>query len=116
MRKLIFQTLKGRHFLLGGPINIIFNLCLVIKVHFLKYAKSLLLSIQNKVKGLNLYLKASHLVYLVKRWYGSRIYTDCQQNFFSSEHDTGRRTLVVTFLAEQKREYNAMRFDTELVL
>ena len=33
--------------------------------------------------------KAKHLVYVGPRWYGSRIYVDCQQKLFSSEHDTG---------------------------
>ena len=39
-------------------------------------------------------------------WYGSRIYADWQQKFFSLEHDFGARILLVTFLAEQKREYD----------
>ena len=52
-------------------------------------------------------LKANHLVYIIPKWYGSWIYADCQQNVLSSEHDTGRRIFLVTFLAEQKRESNA---------
>ena len=57
----------------------------------------------------NLSVKANHLMYIVPRWYDSRIYTDCQQNFFSSEHDTGGKILLVTFLEEQKKEYDTQR-------
>ena len=39
----------------------------------------------------------------------SRIYADCQQKLFSSQRDPGRRILQVTFLAEQKRGYDAQR-------
>ena len=53
--------------------------------------------------------KANHLVYIVLRCHGSRIYTDCQQNLFSSEHDTGARILLVTFLTQQKLAYEALR-------
>ena len=31
-------------------------------------------------------VKASHLVYIEPRWCGSRIYADCQQMLFSSDH------------------------------
>ena len=54
-------------------------------------------------------IKANHLVYIVPRWYGSRVDADCQQMLFSLEHDTGGRILLVTFLAEQKRKYEAQR-------
>ena len=64
------------------------------------------------IRKSNSVLKASHLVYTVPRWYGSRIYADCQQNVLSSEHDTGGRILLVTFLAEQNREYNARRYSS----
>ena len=50
-------------------------------------------------------IKANHLVYIVPRWCGSRIYADCQQKLFSLRHDSGARILLVTFLAEQKGEY-----------
>ena len=52
-------------------------------------------------------VKASHLVYIVPRWYGSRIYADCQQKLFSSVPDTDGRILLVPFVAEQKRGYEA---------
>ena len=52
-----------------------------------------------------IYIKANHVVYIVSRQYGSRIYAHCQQKLFSSEHDTGGRILRVVFLAEQKRQY-----------
>ena len=45
----------------------------------------------------------------MSRWYGSQIYVDCQQKLFPLEHDTGEKIQQVTFLAEQKREYNAQR-------
>ena len=57
-------------------------------------------------------LKANDLLYIMPRWYGSRIYADRQQNVVSSEHDTNERILLVTFLAEQKREYNAQRYSS----
>ena len=40
------------------------------------------------------------------RWHWSRIYADFQQKLFSSEHNTARRILLVTFLEEQKRDYD----------
>ena len=51
------------------------------------------------------------------RWYDSQIYAGCQQNLFSSEHDTNWRILLVTFLAEQKRVgcVEITIFDAELV-
>ena len=62
-------------------------------------------------------VEANHLVYIVPRCYQSRIYVDCQQKLFSSEDDSGGRILQVTFLKEQKREYDAeiIIFDTKLV-
>ena len=60
--------------------------------------------------------KASHLVYIVPRWYGSRIYADCPQKLFWSEHDTGERFLLITFLAEQKRDYDAQRVCVSLFM
>ena len=43
-----------------------------------------------------LFCKANHLLYIVPTWYGSRTCADCQQKFFPSEHDAGRRFLLVT--------------------
>ena len=43
-----------------------------------------------------LFCKANHLLYIVPTWYGSRTCADYQQKFFPSEHDTGRRFLLVT--------------------
>ena len=62
-------------------------------------------------------MKANHLVYVVPRWYESRIYADCHQKLFSSEHDTGGKILLVTFLAEKERVRRAeiIIFDTELL-
>ena len=54
-------------------------------------------------------IKANHLAYIVPRWYRSRIYPDYQQKLFSLGHDTGGRILLVTFLVEQKKEYDAQR-------
>ena len=54
-------------------------------------------------------MKANHLVYIVPTWYGSQIYADSQQILFLQEHVTGERILQVTFLAEQKREYDSQR-------
>ena len=54
-----------------------------------------------------IYFKANRLVYTVQKWYGNGIYADCQQKLFSSEYDTGLKISLVTFLAEQKREYDA---------
>ena len=42
-------------------------------------------------------------------WKGNQIYADCQQKLFSLEHDTAGRILLVTFLVEQKREYDEQR-------
>ena len=39
----------------------------------------------------------------------SQISAACQQKLFSSGHDAGKRILLVTFFAEQKREYNVQR-------
>ena len=52
-------------------------------------------------------IKANHLGHVVPRWYGSRIFADCQQKLFPSEYDTGRRFLLVPFLAEQLRDRTA---------
>ena len=62
-------------------------------------------------------VEANQLVYIVSRWYQSRTYVDCLQKLFSSEDDSGGRILQVTFLKEQKREYDAeiIIFDTKLV-
>lgn len=51
-----------------------------------------------------LMIQATHLVHMVARWYGCRIYANCRQKLFLSDHDTGERTLLVTFLVEQKRD------------
>ena len=43
--------------------------------------------------------------------YGSQIYADCRQTLFSSEHGTGGSVLLVTFLAELKRESTTRRYN-----
>ena len=54
-------------------------------------------------------MKANRLVHIVPTWYGSRFYADYQQMLFFSEHVTSERTLEVTFLTKQKREYDSQR-------
>ena len=41
-------------------------------------------------------LKANHLTYIERRWYGSRISADYQQKLLLTRHDTSRRFLLVT--------------------
>ena len=65
--------------------------------------------LQRKRKKKDLFIKANHLVYIVPTLYGSQIYADSQQILFLQEHVTGERILQVTFLAEQKREYDSQR-------
>ena len=48
---------------------------------------------------------------MVRRCYGSRIYADCQQKLFSSEDEAVRRTFLVTFFTEQKKEYGHEELD-----
>ena len=57
-----------------------------------------------------LFLKVNHLAYIEPRWYGSQISADCQQNLFSTKHDTSGRFLPVTFLEEQKTERMARKW------
>ena len=59
-------------------------------------------------KTVKVKIKANHLVYSLPRWYRNRTYADCQQKWLSLEHDTGWRTLLVTFL-ENSRGSTALR-------
>ena len=43
------------------------------------------------------FFQVNHLLYIAQRWYGIRIYADCQQKLFSLKHDTGGKILQETF-------------------
>ena len=51
-------------------------------------------------------VKANHVVSIALNQNWSRISADCQQKLISSEYDTGKRFLLITF-GEQKRERHA---------
>ena len=57
-----------------------------------------------------LLFKANHLAYIEPKWYGSRIYANCQQKLLFTRHDTSGRFLLVTFLEMQKREDGTQRY------
>ena len=53
---------------------------------------------------INFEIKANHLVCTARRWYESRISTDCQRKLFFLRHDTNWRFLFVTFLENKKED------------
>ena len=57
----------------------------------------------------SLLFKANHLDYREPRWYGGRIFADCQQKLLSPKHDTSGRFLPVIFIKKQRREDDTKR-------
>ena len=50
------------------------------------------------------FIKVNNLAYIEPRWYGDRIYANCQQKLLFTKQNTSGRFLEVTFLEKQKRE------------